>query len=280
LDGHTAEKKSKSIARGDHDLNVSTISYSLSWLAIKYFGLVRRCYCIPIMSFFNNIGVKGLCRDEEIRSAFQTLNQNILRHGYNPVTPPESPGQQPSNHIPLKLSSYLPTTSASFQSHPRNGGTNGSSNHMQRYDRWHPYTTSSTSDVQQENNRLSTHASSWSHKHGGSCTCCSSQRSFSEGAPMIGREEYYRSSPPSHHHTYHNSNIHSAAILNRSKDSLPLSPNAAIPISLKRRYEETLTSDPQPPPTPAKRMKLGKDNDKIACQVNGILSLPGSREPK
>ena len=235
------------------------------------------------MSFFDNIGVKGLCRNEEIRSAFQTLNQSILRNGYHPVTPPESPGQQPANHIPLKLSSYLPVTSTSFENQSRNRATNSSSNHMPRYDRWRPYTTSSTSDILQDNTRLSPHTSSWSHKHGGSCTCCSSQRSLPEEMPVIGRGEYYRSSPPTtSSYNYHASNPPNppSTITNRSNDGLPLTPNTTLSIPLKRRYEDNTPLDSPPPPGPAKRMKFTKDDDKIACQVNGILSLPGSREPK
>jgi len=204
-------------------------------------------------------------RDEEMRTLFHSLNHDILRQQiYDPPTPPltpESPLHTSTNHLPSLRS---PTSSEP------------TSTFMPRYTRSQSYTV----DAHPRYTHTSQHTS---------CKCC--PRPYTNAHQP--RDYYRRPSthlyPSSYKHHYTPSTTDIAP-------SHPAFSPTTTATNLKRRFED---EDCFPP---AKKMKLinedgdnGKDNPqkhnrnekgqlsntrKIACQVQGLLSLPGAREPK
>ena len=203
-------------------------------------------------------------RDEEMRTLFHSLNHDILRQQiYDPPTPPltpESPLQISTNHLPSLRS---PTSSEP------------TSTFMPRYTRSQSYTVDT-------HNRY-THASQHT-----SCKCC--PRAYSNAHQP---RDYYRR--PSTH-LYTSSYKHHYAPSTDLAPSHAAFPPTSSAQNLKRRFEDENCF------SPSKKIKLvneesnngGKDNPqkynnekgqisntrKIACQVQGLLSLPGAREPK
>lgn len=243
------------------------------------------------MSFLNTV-TKTL-RAEELRSAFNSLNHDILRQqGYNPPTPPLSPESPTTTHMMLGASSLRSANSINHDAIQSAFESRGEpTSVISCYDKARTLTSSASSTNKLD--QMNRFQSSYPHTNG-PCLCCPQPKPYLANVLVLpnGRSSSYEASfrepntgPPvdeltkimmrepvdtDFYHEVQQANGMSTISTAYSNDKVMLSQ----PPPLKRRYD----SEPVDGEISSKKLKL--NNETIACQVHGILSLPGSREPR
>lgn len=232
-------------------------------------------------------------RCEEMRTLFNSLNHDIIlrQHTFDPPSPPLTPKSPlhsiSTNHLTsFKNSSMEPAFIPRFVRSPQ-----------------HMMTTSqcSSNNVGQSNRFAHAQYTSTMHHRDGFCKCCTTTRNEMPTDPShhdVYRRQYIHMPSPSYSHKHNIESTRLASEYAQFQSSLTatsLSPSSP----LKRKHWVETTRDKyhqqpslkqpkmsneddrrrSPPPTIDDNME-GKGNDKNACQIHGLLSLPGSREPR
>ena len=234
--------------------------------------------------------VNSSSRCEEMRTLFNSLNHDIIlrQHSFDPPTPPLTP-ESPihhsisTNHITsLKNPNMVePAFIPRFTRSPQ------------------PMMTS----AQTSNNFPHAHYTSTIHHREGYCKCCTTTRNDIPTDPSrqhdVYRRQYIHAPSPSYAHKH---NVESTRLASEYAQfqsslsatslspSLPLKRKHWVDTTREEYHQQPSVKQPKisneddrrrspPPPTMNDNMEE-KRNDKNACQIHGLLSLPGSREPR